>query len=116
MKAISRPCPAGAEAFLVQARLELDRVDPQLALKSGLIAEDAGERCLGLVAPEIPVLDVAGDRAGDAVEGQGGYGFDGRPRCASTTISSTQTMTAGVQDSSRQRLTPLRRRITATSY
>jgi hypothetical protein len=53
---------------LVVTLLELDRLDPQLALEVGLVAKDAGKYRLGLFAAHVPVLDVPGEGARDAVE------------------------------------------------
>jgi hypothetical protein len=53
---------------LVTTLLKLDRLNPQLALKVGLIAEDVGKCRLGIGAAEIPAFDVLGERARHAVE------------------------------------------------
>ena len=49
-------------------RLEIDRPDPKLALEVRLVTHDGFERRLGLLAGQIPVLDVLGACARDATQ------------------------------------------------
>jgi hypothetical protein len=56
-------------AGLVRARLaEFDLLDPHVSFPVGLVAEDAGEDNLGLLAADVEVLNVAAERRGDSLE------------------------------------------------
>jgi hypothetical protein len=48
---------------LVRTLVELDRLDPHIALEVGLVAEDAGDHRLGFFPTRVEVLDIPRCRA-----------------------------------------------------